>query len=206
VSRAGENWAKRPKILEMWRAGATEYAIADVLGMSRASVQNVIRASQASGDLSPASEPQDSGTVVSLETTTPEPPERLGDAGKAVWRHVFAMTIWLDPNVDSLLVQLLCEQYDFLRMLEDAYRNDPRPTVQGVTKGSMVINPLIKEIRQFEASISATLKSLGLGPDSRIRLRTVALQGDAIKKASDLARPDSPPSSPKADGYIEGEW
>jgi hypothetical protein len=89
----------------------------------------------------------------------PEPPESLGELGRAVWSRVLVEAgAWVNYRLDTLLLRIVCEQLDEreqLRALVIEYPEQARLRIG---------------LRELDKAIISGLSSLGLTPADRARL------------------------------------
>lgn len=102
----------------------------------------------------------------------PEPPEGLGELGRAVWGQVLTeASVWVSYKLDILLLGILCDQVEEraeLRELVIASPEQPRLRIG---------------LRELDKAIISNLSSLGLTPTDRARLGFIE-----VKKESGLER------------------
>ena len=95
-------------------------------------------------------------------------PPSLGPAGAELWEAVHAAaTPWLAPS-DSLVLLMLCEQYDRRAMYLDALAQHGALITR--PDGHLVANPAAQLVIQTEKSITDIAASLGLTPADRTRM------------------------------------
>lgn len=93
--------------------------------------------------------------------TPPRMPNRLGAAGRALWKSIVP-TYELRPDEVRLLTDA-CREADVVQRLEDELANSPL-MVTG-SQGQLVASPLVSEVRQHRSVLAGLLKALKL-PDS----------------------------------------
>jgi hypothetical protein len=106
----------------------------------------------------------------SLRTTIPqgelpEPPEGLGELGRAIWGQVLTeASAWVSYKLDTLLLGIVCDQFEEraqLRELVAAEPDQPRLRIG---------------LRELDKAIVSNLSSLGLTPTDRGRLGFVEVR------------------------------
>lgn len=112
--------------------------------------------------------PDLSGSLIQGEL--PEPPEGLGELGRAVWGQVLSeASAWVSYKLDTLLLGIVCDQFEeraALRELVLASPDQPRLRIA---------------LRELDKALVSNLSSLGLTPTDRARLGFVQ-----VKKESKL--------------------
>lgn len=92
-------------------------------------------------------------------TAKPKMPAQLGVEGQLLWSSVMAAHPSLGPDVLRVLTDASREA-DIVQRLEDELRDAPL-MVRG-SQGQKVASPLVSEVRQHRAVLSALLKALRL--------------------------------------------
>ena len=109
-------------------------------------------------------------TGVLVQGSLPEPPEGLGELGRAVWGQVLTeASVWVSYRLDTFLLGLVCDQFEEraeLRELVAASPDQPRLRIA---------------LRELDKQLVSNLASLGLTPTDRARLGFVQ-----VKKESKL--------------------
>lgn len=106
----------------------------------------------------------------------PEAPADLGERGALEWYRIWeAGSGWLHPEEDYHWVDQIAHAYDDITEFR-AKIAETGLIVKGYTKDMLVANPLIKEIRMLEATISRALSKLGFSPTDRARLGLAEIQ------------------------------
>lgn len=131
------------------------------------------RAVTAKGDgVTPGHERIATGQIVPRprgKVIPPAPPD-LGKRGEIEWYRTWeAGIVWLHPNEDYHWIEQIARAYDDI----EEFRAEIKATgliVKGYTKDMLVANPLIKEVRQLEATIRKCLSMIGFSPTDRARL------------------------------------
>ena len=101
--------------------------------------------------------------IAPLEYGFVEPPESLGDAGRAFWLKIFGGgELWISVRTDTTLVQLVCEQMDRRERLRELWELDPSS------------RPLSMSMTEIEKEIKSGLSLLGFTPADRTRLGLVS--------------------------------
>jgi hypothetical protein len=105
----------------------------------------------------------------------PEPPEGLGELGRAVWGQVLTEAgVWVSYKLDTLLLGIVCDQFEEraqLRELVIASPEQPRLRIA---------------LRELDKAIISGLSSLGLTPTDRARLGFVQIKKE--NKLEELRR------------------
>jgi len=109
----------------------------------------------------------------------PEPPESLGEAGKAVWVRIWpTLRAWAVADLDIGLVMRYCQAHELRETLRDR--------VKGVqtrgSRGQMRLNPIIIEIGRLEDRMLRMEHELGLSPAGRSALRIETKKPAPIRK------------------------
>jgi hypothetical protein len=105
-------------------------------------------------------------------------PTGLGSAGKALWRGIAGV---YDLRADELRVlEDAASEADLVELLKVGMVDAPL-TVKG-SQGQEVINPLVSELRQHRATLSALLRQLKL-PDEGQSEATISNQARAAANA-----------------------
>jgi hypothetical protein len=105
----------------------------------------------------------------------PEPPEGLGELGRAVWGQVLTeASVWVSYKLDTLLLGIVCDQFEEraeLRELVIASPEQPRLRIG---------------LRELDKALVSNLSSLGLTPTDRARLGFVQVKKE--NKLEELRR------------------
>lgn len=104
-----------------------------------------------------------------VHALAPSPPEGLGDRGLTEWGNIWeAGQHWLHQKEDYHWIEQIVRAYDDIA----AFRAEIENTgliVKGYA-GQQAANPLLREIRDCEATIRKCLSQLGFSPTDRARL------------------------------------
>lgn len=95
-----------------------------------------------------------------------EPPEHLGESGRAVWEVVTGLG-WVSES-DRVAVTLLCELLD--RRNDFVERLEASAPVLFTDKGYAYPNPLVGMLSTLERQIARQLGAIGLTPADRTRM------------------------------------
>ena len=115
----------------------------------------------------------------------PEPPEGLGELGRAIWGQVLSeASVWVSYKLDTLLLGIVCDQFEEraeLRELVAASPEQPRLRIG---------------LRELDKAIVSNLSSLGLTPTDRARLGFVQVKKESkleelLRKMEDRRYPES---------------
>lgn len=105
----------------------------------------------------------------------PDPPEGLRERGSAEWASVWsAGRMWLHPAEDYHLVEMIARAYDDITAFRAEIENVGL-IVKGYA-GQQTANPLLREVRDAEATIRRCLSLLGFSPTDRARLGLAELK------------------------------
>jgi hypothetical protein len=91
-------------------------------------------------------------------------PKDLKDAGKSLWVDVTEVSPELSPT-DQYILYKACKLADHLEELEQGQME--RDLIARGSMGQEIVSPLVPEIRQFTAQLTATLFKLKI-PDASI--------------------------------------
>ena len=100
--------------------------------------------------------------------TMPPVPGGLQDPGTAAWRRIWQAAPWLVPEIDALLVGLVCSSLDQRAKLQTLLDRDG-PVIAG-TRGTKVLHPAARQLRAIDGQVAAWLRTLGLTPTGRGRM------------------------------------
>jgi len=126
----------------------------------------------AKGDgITPGHEKIHTGQIIPRHNRViPAAPQELGERGTLEWYRVWESGItWLHPDEDYHWIEQIARAYDDIAEFR-AKIDETGLIVKGYTKDMLVANPLIKEVRQLEATIRKCLSMLGFSPTDRARL------------------------------------
>jgi P27 family predicted phage terminase small subunit len=99
----------------------------------------------------------------------PDPPTGLGDRGTSEWGKIWAAgRHWLHPAEDYHWIEQVVRAYDDIAQFRAEIENTGL-IVKGYA-GQQTANPLLREIRDCEATIRKCLSMLGFSPTDRARL------------------------------------
>lgn len=89
----------------------------------------------------------------------PEPPEGLGELGRGVWERVLTEgKSWVSYKLDTLLVGLVCDQFEERAELRELVASNPD-------------QPRLRiALRELDKQLVSNLGTLGLTPTDRARL------------------------------------
>ena len=115
--------------------------------------------------------PSSTSTLTRLASgDSPKPPRGLGPAGSAVWLKVWsAGASWLHPDADFVLVELLAKGADEHEVLADWLTGEADRHWYEYN-GRRYPHPVVKQLRDLEAQLTAWLSMLGFSPSDRVRL------------------------------------
>jgi len=108
---------------------------------------------------------------VSLEQgAIPEPPEGLGELGRAVWGQVLTEAKhWVSYKLDTIFLGIVCDQFEERAELRELVASNPE-------------QPRLRiALRELDKQLVSNLGALGLTPTDRARLGFVE-----VKKESKL--------------------
>ena len=108
-------------------------------------------------------------TVLAAAAGAPPPPASLKESGIAEWQRLWtAGRGWLSPELDSMVMERLCQNHDLRREMLTAVERDGL-TVEGY-KGQPRPHPLLSEIRALESEMRRIEVECGFTPASRSKL------------------------------------
>lgn len=114
-------------------------------------------------------------SVALAQGQLPDPPEGLGELGRAVWGQVLSEAgVWVSYKLDIFLLGIICDQIEEraeLRELVIASPEQPRLRIG---------------LRELDKAIVSNLSSLGLTPTDRARLGFVQVKKE--NKLDELVR------------------
>lgn len=95
----------------------------------------------------------------------PEPPEGLGELGRAVWGQVLTeASLWVSFNLDTFLLGIVCDQFEERAALRQLVIDQPE-------------QPRLRiALRELDKALVSNLASLGLTPTDRARLGFVQVK------------------------------
>ena len=100
----------------------------------------------------------------------PTPPE-LNDAGLELWNRVWtAGRSWLSPDVDFQLIRMLCEAQDEHEDIRLKIASGEIERFYTTANGQMVTHPLVTQLGNLRAQMTAWLAAIGFSPSDRSRL------------------------------------
>ena len=103
-------------------------------------------------------------------SSVPTPPE-LGEAGLELWYHVWtAGRTWLAPESDRTIVTLLCQAQDEATAIREIIASGEEPRFYTTANGQMVTHPLVTQLANLRAQMTAWLAAIGFSPADRSRL------------------------------------
>ena len=105
-----------------------------------------------------------------LQGDIPEPPEGLGELGRAVWGQVLTeASVWVSYKLDTFLLGIVCDQFEERASLRELVLEQPD-------------QPRLRiALRELDKALVSNLGTLGLTPTDRARLGFVQ-----VKKESKL--------------------
>jgi P27 family predicted phage terminase small subunit len=110
----------------------------------------------------------DTGLVAS--SSIPAAPE-LGDDGRALWDHIWvAGRQWLSPESDMTIVTYLCQAHDEAEAIRRDITSGEVERYYMLPNGSLVSHPLIAQLKDLRAQMTAWLAAIGFSPADRARL------------------------------------
>jgi P27 family predicted phage terminase small subunit len=119
--------------------------------------------------MAPAPTPETALAVIS--DRIPDPPDKLGDVGRDVWRYVWeGGRRWLSEAQDAVLIARLAEKLEEVANLRAFLGDRVENRWYKTANGQIVTHPAVKQIDQADAQITAWLSMLGFSPSDRARL------------------------------------
>lgn len=100
----------------------------------------------------------------------PTPPV-LGDAGLELWVRIWnAGRSWLSPDVDFQLIRMLCEAQDEHELIRLKIQSGEIERYYTTANGQMVTHPMVTQLGNLRAQMTAWLAAIGFSPSDRSRL------------------------------------
>lgn len=110
------------------------------------------------------------GDGLPASTGVPVAPS-LGDAGLALWSHVWsAGRRWLSPESDVTVVTMLCEAQDDYALIREQLSSGVVERFYQLPNGSFVTHPLVVQLKDLRVQMTAWLAAIGFSPADRARL------------------------------------
>jgi P27 family predicted phage terminase small subunit len=101
----------------------------------------------------------------------PEPPAELDDYAAALWLMFWdAGRRHLSEKHDSALIAKLCRAMEKAEQIESWMADDVERWFYATANGQLVTHPLVKQLAELNAQITAWLSLLGFTPSDRARL------------------------------------
>lgn len=102
-----------------------------------------------------------------IQGTLPEPPEGLGELGRAVWFQVLGeASSWVSFKLDTFLLGILCDQFEERAALRELVAESPE------------LPRLRIALRELDKALVSNLATLGLTPTDRARLGFVQVKSE----------------------------
>jgi P27 family predicted phage terminase small subunit len=116
-----------------------------------------------------------------LSQTLPKPLAPLGRAGRAEWRRLRKIgSVWLSPEADIRVVQMLCEAVDT--------REELRAELDQIPDYSAMRSfRTLSAIRSIEDQITKWLSALGFTPTARARLGIAEVKAAPAMSSEQMA-------------------
>ena len=103
-------------------------------------------------------------------SSVPTPPE-LGEAGLELWDHVWvAGRTWLAPESDRTIITLLCNAQDEAEEIRLRVQSGEIERFYTTANGQMVTHPMVTQLANLRAQMTAWLAAIGFSPADRSRL------------------------------------
>lgn len=118
--------------------------------------------------------PVGAAVAVTSNRRVPPAPRGLGPRGKLEWHKVWSAGFWLKEDQDYHWVEMIVRAYSDIEVYRKQVEQDGLIT-KGYA-GQDAAHPLIKEIRNCEATIQKCLSILGFSPTDRARLNLADLR------------------------------
>jgi P27 family predicted phage terminase small subunit len=110
------------------------------------------------------------GEGISGVSDTPTAPD-LGIAGIELWHHVWlAGRTWLAPESDRTIITLLCQAQDEAESIRYRIESGEIERFYTTANGQMVTHPLVTQLANLRAQMTAWLAAIGFSPADRSRL------------------------------------
>lgn len=103
------------------------------------------------------------------EDIPPAPP--LSEDGQAMWDSLWtAGRRWLSPDSDMSMMIMLCQAFDESEAIRRALALGEVKRFYTLANGQQVTHPMVTQLRELRAQMTAWLSSLGFSPTDRARL------------------------------------
>jgi P27 family predicted phage terminase small subunit len=100
----------------------------------------------------------------------PTPPV-LDEAGLELWVRIWnAGRSWLSPDVDFQLIRMLCEAQDEHELIRLKIQSGEIERYYTTANGQMVTHPMVTQLGNLRAQMTAWLAAIGFSPSDRSRL------------------------------------
>lgn len=110
------------------------------------------------------------GQGLAASVGVPKPPT-LGADGQALWEHVWvAGKSWLSPDSDFTIVKMLCEAHDEHETIRQALATGVVERFYSTANGQIVTHPLVTQLSNLRAQMTAWMSAIGFSPADRSRL------------------------------------
>jgi len=110
------------------------------------------------------------GEGISGVSDTPTAPD-LGIHGIELWHHVWlAGRTWLAPESDRTIITLLCQAQDEAESIRYRIESGEIERFYTTANGQMVTHPLVTQLANLRAQMTAWLAAIGFSPADRSRL------------------------------------
>jgi P27 family predicted phage terminase small subunit len=111
------------------------------------------------------------GEGLSASVGIPVPPSTLGEAGLALWNHVWdAGQSWLSVDSERTMIVMLCEAQDEYFDIYQGLRNGTYDRVYTHSNGSIVTSPYVTQLKDLRSQMTAWLSDIGFSTSARSRL------------------------------------
>jgi len=110
------------------------------------------------------------GEGLSPAEDIPTPPP-LGPDGLEMWNSLWtAGRRWLSPDSDTSMMIMLCQALDESESIRRALALGEVKRFYTLANGQQVTHPMVTQLRELRAQMTAWLSSLGFSPTDRARL------------------------------------
>lgn len=100
----------------------------------------------------------------------PEPFNPLGIDGRRYWDTIWKHGAHLDANIDTLLLEDLCQAIDEMQEMRRAIATGQVSRIQKTSNGTLIVHPFVNQIKEYRVQIRSWMSNLGIGPTERMRL------------------------------------
>lgn len=104
------------------------------------------------------------------ENDIPQPFNPLGEDGMRWWNTIWKHGAHLDLNIDTLLLEDLCQSVDEMQEMRRALATGQVNRIQKTTNGTIMVHPFVNQVKEYRVQIRSWMSNLGIGPTERMRM------------------------------------